>query len=140
MNDKYYGIYFDPSELEVNREGHLLNVDALQIIEFEYENEDSDEPTAMRRVDTKGNVITEGWDGWKYRDNLAHIGGRDDYYSMEDAFDDFYRWFSENREWRESSPQTYWQPAEYVCIGITGYCDDEKSYWHPARRYRHFRR
>ena len=140
MTNKYYGIYFDPSELEVDREGHLLNVDALHIIEFEYENEDSDAPTAMRRVDTKGNVITEGWDDWKYRDNLQHIGGRDDYYSMEDAFDDFYRWFSENREWRESSPQTYWQPAEYVCIGITGYCDDENEYWHPARRYRHFRR
>ena len=132
MNNKYYGIYFDPSELEVDRKGHLLNPDALQIIEYEYTDEDSDTPTAVRRVDKDGNDISEGW---VLRHGLAHIG-YDDYSSMQDAFDDFHRWFEENREWRESSPQTYYQPAEYVCIGITGYCDDENEYWHPARRFR----
>ena len=124
MTDKYYGIYFDKLDLEVNRHGELMNPEVLQIIEFEYEDEDSDEPTAMRRVDSKGNVISEGWDGWQYRDDLTHIGDRDDYYSVKDAFDDFYKWFTENLEWRESSPETYWQPAEYVCVGITD-CVDE---------------
>lgn len=126
MTDKYYGIYFDKHDLIVNREGELMNLDVLQIIEFEYADENSDEPTIMRRVDKYGNVIFEG--KWEYRDDIDHLG-RNDYLSMQDAFDDFYRWLEENTEWRESSPQTYWQPAEYVCVGITG-CVDEPPRYH----------
>ena len=127
MTDKYYGIYFDKHDLEVNRHGDLMNPEVLQIIEFEYKDENSDEPTAMRRVDKYGKVISEGWKDWEYRDDIDHLG-RADYFSMQDAFDDFYRWLEENTEWRESSPETYWQPAEYVCVGITDCVDEPPSY------------
>ena len=131
MNDKYYGIYFDPSELEVDRKGHLLNVDVLHIIEFEYADDESDAPTAIRRVAKDGSLLEVKPD----LRGLSNIG-YDDFRSIEETLGWFYIWLSENLEWRESSPETYYQPAEYICIGITGYCDDENEYWHPARRFR----
>ena len=54
--EKYYDIYFDPADLEVDTEGHLENPEVLQIIEFEYDDE-TVEVTSCCRVDEKGNVI-----------------------------------------------------------------------------------
>lgn len=118
MTDKYYDIYFEPSDLAVNLEGHLENPDALQIIEFEYDDE-TEEVTACRRVDEKGNVIEDRPDLY----DLIHVGDGDDP-SIDAALGRFEGWLTDNLEWRESYRGDYYNPPEYVCIGITGYVDE----------------
>jgi len=121
MNGKYYDIFFDPAELEVDRVGNLENPDALQIIEFEYD-EDTDEVTACRRVDQKGNVIEDPWKDLQYSDDMAHVGEGDDE-TIREAMIRFEGWLKEHTAWVESTPETRWQPASYVCVGIIGYTD-----------------
>lgn len=122
MNSKYYGIYFDRWDLQVDRKGNLENPEVLHIVEFEYD-EDADEVTAVRRVNEKGEVIEESWKALEYSDDLTHVGWDDDM-TIREALWRFETWLEDHLEWRESSPQTYLQPAEYVCIGVTD-CIDE---------------
>ena len=121
MNGKYYDVYFDPSELEVDRNGRLENLKALQIIEFEYD-DDTEEVTACRRVDQKGHVIEDHPD---LRD-LEHVGDGDDP-TIDKAMGRFEGWLDQNLEWRESYHGDYYNPPEYICIGVTG-CVDEPPY------------
>ena len=72
MTEKCYGIYFDRFELEIDRDGNLANPEVLQIIEYEY---DQDELIAVRRVDKNGEVIA---DQWTCSDDLRHVGWDDD--------------------------------------------------------------
>lgn len=118
MTDKYYDIYFQPADLYVDEHGHLENPDALQIIEFEYD-EDTEEVTACRRVDEKGNVIEDRPDLY----DLVHVGEGDDP-SIDAALGRFEGWLDNNLEWRESYRGDYYNPPEYVCVGITGYVDE----------------
>lgn len=118
MTDKYYDIYFEPSDLAVNLEGHLENPDALQIIEFEYD-DDTEEVTAFRRVDRHGNVIEDRPDLY----DLVHVGDGDDP-TIDAALGRFEGWLDNNLEWRESYRGDYYNPPEYVCVGITGYVDE----------------
>ena len=37
MTEKFYGVYFDRWDLEVNEDGILRNPEVLQIVEFEYD-------------------------------------------------------------------------------------------------------
>lgn len=134
MSEKYYDIYFDPSELEVDCDGDLINMDALYILEY---NEDG---KVTNRVNSKGKPIAFGDYPLENILDLYHIGEGDS--SLKEAIDMFWDWLQDNTEWRETSPQTYWQPAEYKCIGIKGYCgyaedeeDDDKMecyrlHWH----------
>lgn len=110
-----YGIYFDRFELEVDRNGQLLNPENLRIIEFVFDEEISDEPIDIRRIDKNGNVIEE------YPDlsDLDYVG-YDDEPTIADAMNQFYEWLENNVVWVETSRQTYWQPAEYACVGIEG--------------------
>lgn len=117
MTDKYYGIYFDRYDLEVDVCGHLTNPEALQIIEFEYA-EDTDEITACRRVDRDGHVIEDEWSGLQYAEDLDHAGFDDDQ-TIREAFDRFEEWLEDHTRWGVSAPETRWQPAEYICTGIT---------------------
>lgn len=125
MTNKFYGIYFDRCDLQVDREGILENPEALQIIEFEYD-ETADKVTAVRRVNEKGEVIAESWDGLEFSDALDHVGYDDDT-TIEEAMERFETWLDEHLEWRESRMETRYTPAEYVCVGITG-CVDEEPY------------
>lgn len=118
MTDKYYDVYFQPADLYVDEHGHLENPDALQIIEFEYD-EDTDAVTACRRVDEKGNVIEDRPD----LSDLEHSGDGDDP-TIDAALGRFEGWLTDNLEWRESWGGDYYNPPEYVCIGITGYVDE----------------
>ena len=111
MTEKCYGIYFDRFELEVDADGNLANPEVLQIIEFEY---DQDELIAVRRVDENGEVIA---DQWTCSDDLRHVGWDDDE-TIEKAMGRFERWLEDNLEWKQISPATYLSPAEYICIGI----------------------
>ena len=115
MTEKFYGIYFDEWELKVDRNGDLQNPEALYIVEFEFDEEISEEPIGIRRVDKDGNVIEE------YPDlsDLSYVGF-DDEPTIEKAMHWFWEWLEENRVWVESSPETRWQPAEYICVGIEG--------------------
>ena len=115
MKDNFYGIYFDKNELIVDRNGDLTNPDALYIMEFVYDEEISDEPIDIRRIDKDGNVIEE------YPDlsELSYVG-YDDEPTVERAMHWFDKWLEEHLVWRETSRQTYWQPAEYICVGIEG--------------------
>ena len=109
--EKYYDIYFDPAELEVDADGDLLNFsDVVRVVEF----------------DDDGNVCSVSNGTAEDTLEMFHLGEGDD--TLEDALKRFYDWLSDHLEWRESTPQTYWQPAEYVCIGITGYVDDPPTY------------
>ena len=118
MTDKYYDVYFQPADLYVDEHGHLENPDALQIIEFEYD-EDTEEVTACRRVDQKGNVIEDRPDLY----DLVHAGDGDDP-SIDAALGRFEGWLTDNLEWRESWRGDYYNPPEYICVGITGYVDE----------------
>ena len=124
MTDKYYDVYFQPADLYVDEHGHLENPDALQIIEFEYADEESDEVTACRRVDAKGNVLEDRPDLY----DLIHVGDGDDP-SIDAALGRFEGWLTDNLEWRESYRGDYYNPPEYVCIGIIGYVDEPP--YHP---------
>ena len=118
MTDKYYDVYFQPADLYVDEHGHLENPDALQIIELEYD-EDTEDVTACRRVDEKGNVIEDRPDLY----DLVHVGDGDDP-TIDKAMGRFEGWLTDNLEWRESYRGDYYNPPEYVCIGITGYVDE----------------
>ena len=117
MTDKYYGIYFDRHDLTVDEGGHLTNPEALQIVEFEYD-EATDEVIATRRVDQDGNVIEAEWQDLPYAESLDHTGEDDDP-TIREALDRFRGWLDTHTEWRETSPETRWHPAEYICIGIS---------------------
>ena len=117
MTDKYYDIYFDRLDLEISDKGKLTNPKVLHIIEFEYDDAD-DIVTACRRVSKDGAVIETDPD---LRD-LEHAGYGDDP-TIQEALDRFGDWLNDHLEWRELYPETRWQPAEYICIGIEGYTD-----------------
>ncbi len=126
MPEKYYDIYFDPAELKVDGNGELTNWDALYILEY---NEDG---KVTNRVDYNGTPIA--FDDMSL-DNILemyHVGHGDD--SLEEALTRFSEWLSDNTEWEEFSPQTYWEPAEYRCVGISGYTFDPLEFWHPIHR------
>lgn len=123
MTEKLYGIYVDKWDLEVNRDGHLQNPDVLQIVEIEYD-EETDQVIAIRRVDEKGNVLQEEWDGLQYVDDLT-LTGPDDCATIDKALGWFEGWLDDNLEWRESYRGDYYNPPEYVCIGVTGCCGND---------------
>ena len=133
MTDKNYDIFFDPAELEVDQDGHLLNMDILHIIEFEYDDE-TEEVTACRRVDEKGNVLEDPWKDRERADVMVQAGYGDDT-SIRDALSRFWKWLDQNLEWRESWRGDYYNPPEYVCIGVTGYTDDEPRYHSRSHRW-----
>ena len=111
--EKYYDIYFDPAELEVDEKGHLLNFEeAVHIVEF----------------DENGNVCSVTNNAGDVNEVLEmfHLGEGDD--TLAEAKERFYDWLENHTEWRETLPQTYWQPAEYICIGITDYVDEPPIY------------
>ena len=122
MTDKYYDIYFQPADLYVDEHGRLENPDALQIIEFEYD-EDTEEVTACRRVNEKGEVIEDPWKDQEYAESMTHLA-EDDFPTIDAALGRFEGWLTDNLEWRESYRGDYYNPPEYVCIGITGYVDE----------------
>lgn len=129
MTDKYYDVYFQPADLYVDEHGHLENPDALQIIEFEYD-EDTEEVTACRRVDQQGNVLEDRPDLY----DLVHAGDGDDP-SIDAALGAFEGWLTDHLDWRESWRGDYYNPPEYVCIGIAGYVDDEPRYHRRSHRW-----
>ena len=129
MTDKYYDIYFQPADLYVDQEGHLENPDALQIIQFEYD-DDTEEVTACRRVDQQGNVLEDRPDLY----DLVHAGDGDDP-SIDAALGRFEGWLTDNLEWRESYRGDYYNPPEYICVGITGYVDEPPYRPHRISKY-----
>lgn len=122
MTDKYYDIYFEPSGLAVDLDGHLENPDALQIIEFEYD-EETEKTTACRRVNEKGEVIEDPWKDQEYAESLVHLD-EIDCWTIDAALGAFEGWLTDNLDWRESYRGDYYNPPEYVCVGITGYVDE----------------
>ena len=122
MTAKVYGVFFDRWELDIDKTGRLLNPDVLHIVQYELE-EDTDDLIAVRRVNADGEVIEDPWTYQEYSDSLDHCGC-DDYLTIREALDEFYEWLHEHRVWVETTPQTYWHPAEYTCIGIEG-CVEE---------------
>ena len=122
MTDKYYDIYFQPADLYVDEHGHLENPDALQIIEFEYD-EDTEEVTACRRVDAKGNVLEDPWQDRERADDLNHVG-ENDFATISKALGAFEGWLTDHLDWRESWRGDYYNPPEYICAGIEGYVDE----------------
>jgi len=132
MTEKYYDIYFEPSDLEVDSEGHLVSEKPLYILEYD------ENGKVLNRVNTKGQPISFGDEPLEGILSLYHRGEGDD--TLKGALKRFWDWLDANLEWRESSRQTYWQPAEYVCIGLTGHCgyddmedDDDAMEWYRLR-------
>lgn len=125
MTEKYYDVYFDPAELEVDGNGDLTNWNALYILEYD------ENGKVMNRVDRKGNPVEFGDYPLENVLDLYHVGYGDD--DLKGALNWFYKWLKDNTEWCETSPSTYWQPAEFRCIGISGYTFDPAEFWHPAR-------
>ena len=129
----YYDIYFDPAELIVDQDGHLVNPEVLQIIEYGI-GQVTDELIYVRRVDLKGNVLEDPWKDLENSDKIAHVGEGDDT-SIRVALSRFDKWLDQNLEWRESWRGDYYNPPEYVCIGVTGYTDDEPRYHRRSHRW-----
>lgn len=120
--EKYYDIYFDPADLEVDTEGHLENSEVLQIIEFEYDDE-TEEVTSCCRVDEKGNVIDDPWRDREYAEYLTHLA-ENDFPTIDKALGAFEGWLDNHLDWRESYHGDYYNPPEYICAGIEGYVDE----------------
>ena len=93
MTEKYYDIYFDPAELEVDGNGHLENWDALYILEY---NEDG---KVMNRVNYNGTLIAFGDMSLDNILEMHHVGHGDD--SLEEALTRFSKWLFDNTEWEE---------------------------------------
>ena len=130
MNENFYGIYFDPSELRVDRNGDLTNPDVLHIICFEC-NTDTGETISWSRVSEKGEVIeTE-----PKLDDLESVGYGDDG-TIREALDRFEVWLENHLEWRVSRMETRYTPAEYVCIGIEGYIDEDTEWYYKRHWWR----
>ena len=127
MTEKSYGIYFDRCALKVDHDGSLLNPEALFIIEFVFDEEISEEPINIRRVNKNGDVIEE------YPDlSDLEYSGDDDDPSIDKALGRFYDWLHDHLAWSELYHSTYWEPAEYICIGIDGCvptAEDRKFDW-----------
>ena len=120
--DKYYDIYFDPADLEVDTEGNLENPKVLQIIEFEYDDE-TEEVTSCCRVDEKGNVIDDPWKDREYAEYLTHLA-ENDFPTIDKALGAFEGWLDNHLDWRESYHGDYYNPPEYICVGIEGYVEE----------------
>ena len=120
--EKYYDIYFDPADLEVDTEGHLENPEVLQIIEFDYDDE-TEKTTACRRVNEKGEVIEDPWKDREYAESMVHLA-EDDFPTIDKALGRFEGWLDNNLDWRESYHGDYYNPPEYICAGIEGYVDE----------------
>ena len=121
MTEKFYDVYFDPAQLEVDRGGYLMNPDALHIVELQFD-EDTDTIISAKLVDEAGNVSGDASD---LLDGF-HVGYGDDE-SIREALRRFEKWLSDHLVWVESRPQTYWEPAEYIAIGIEGYVDTDDN-------------
>ena len=122
MTDKYYDVYFDAGDLIVDEGGRLENPEALQIIEFEYDDE-TEEVTACRRVDKKGNVLEDPWKDRERADDINHVG-ENDFPTISKALGAFEGWLTDHLDWRESWRGDYYNPPEYICAGIEGYVDE----------------
>ena len=122
MTDKYYDVYFDAGDLIVDEGGRLENPEVLQIIEFQYDDE-TDEVTACRRVDAKGNVLEDPWKDRERADDINHVG-ENDFSTISKALGAFEGWLTDHLDWRESWRGDYYNPPEYVCAGIEGYVDE----------------
>lgn len=132
MTDKYYDVYFDPAYLVVDTEGRLENPEALQIIEFEYDDE-TEEVTACRRVDAKGNVLEDPWKNYSAAWDFTNVG-ENDFPTISKALGAFEGWLTDHLDWRESWRGDYYNPPEYICAGIEGYVDE------PPYRHKHIDR
>lgn len=128
MTEKFYEVYFEPSVLEVDEDGHLENEKALYILEY------NENGKVLNRVNSDGKPIDFGDESLENILDLYHVGYGDD--DLEEALQRFHEWLEQNTEWVCTSRQTYWQPAEYRCIGIIGYNgyedeeDDDDMEWY----------
>ena len=115
MTSKCYNVYFNRDYLKVDKDGHLENPDVLKIIELVFDDEISEEPIDIRRVNKNGEVMEE------YPDlSDLEYSGDDDDPSIDKALTRFYDWLHDHLVWTELYHATYWEPAEYICIGIDG--------------------
>ena len=119
MTEKFYDVYFDPSELEVDRNGELMNPEALRIIRF-------DENGSAERVSENGNTIADELPMAEVL-NMDHVGFGDDP-TIREAMNRFEEWLNEHLVWVLTRRETYWNPAEYICLGIDGYTDEGNPY------------
>lgn len=128
MSDKHYDVFFDPWELEVSKSGSLQrwSWSKLHIIEFLYDDE-TETDKAWRRVDEKGNTISEPME-WDDVFRLDHVSDDDFFETPRKALNRFEDWLEEHLAWVEDVPETRWHPAEYICIGIIGCVDDGSDY------------
>ena len=122
MTDKYYDVYFDAGDLIVDEGGRLENQEVLQIIEFEYDDE-TEEVTACRRVDRKGNVLEDPWKDQERADDINHLA-ENDFPTIDKALGAFEGWLNDHLDWRTSYAGDYYNPPEYICAGIEGYVDE----------------
>ena len=117
---KHYSIHFEPSDLRIDRKGNVDNYDALYILEHNGGN--------IRRISLAGHPLKLDRSPEDIRGMAETIEGGD---SLPEIINHFETWLANNLEWRESSPQTLEEPAEYVCTGLT---DTSPR---PFRRSRH---
>ena len=83
-------------------------------------------------MDGKGSVLEDAWKDREYAETwgMCHAGDGDDP-TIDKAMGRFEGWLDNHLDWRESYHGDYYNPPEYVCVGITGYVDE------PPYRPRH---
>ncbi len=119
---KYWNIHFEPSDLEIDRDGDLENYDALYILEHDGKD--------IRRVSIGGQPMKLDRSIDEIESMSEFIEGYE-FDSLQETINYFETWLANNLEWRESSPATWDEPAEYVCTGLVS---DEPR---PFKRSRH---
>lgn len=111
-NEYTYYMWFDRHELEVDDSGAVVNKEKLYIAEYD------EDGNFVRRVDYawRGKVIEVPMDI-----SVEEMESFDEYVvadSVRDLYEKFYRYLDEYYIEVETSPQTYWQPAEYIIVGL----------------------
>ena len=102
----------------------------MHIICFEC-NTDTGEAINTNRVNEKGEVIETD----PVLTDLEHVGYGDDT-TIREALDRFEIWLENHLEWRVSRMETRYTPAEYVCIGIEGYIDEDTEFYYKRHWWR----
>ena len=108
-----YRIYFEKMSIEVDDDGVLdyRTEDNLYIVEYdEYGN-------FIRRIDQKGNEIEMDIPVESLYDNdMIEIENWCE--TIQEALNELDEWLEMHTLWKETLRQTYYLPAEYVCVGI----------------------
>ena len=111
-NDEYgFGVFYNLEDLKVDEvDGGVINSDALYIVKLDPNN------NVLGRFNDDGDEIPMDITV----DELFEMRhGFLDNESVDEAVDEFYKELDKHYVYKCISQQTYWDPAEYIIVGLS---------------------